>query len=140
MLSPDVWKDRQIKNLQSVGEASYRVGIAKPKHDPIAAGIAAEDKYASGVKKAVDSKSRAVALGKTDMATWFKYTSEIGSARLVEGVTKREAKVTEFVRTFQPMLVDHLSKVDSLPSVTDKNREDKMLENLRGLRALKGKA
>jgi len=27
-----------------------------------------------------------------------------------------------------------------LPNVTDKDREDKMLENLRGLKALKGKA
>lgn len=140
VLSPDDWKKRQLDNLRAVGEASYRVGIAKPKHDPIAAGVAAEDKYAAEVKKAIDAKRRAEALGKTDMATWFKYTSELGAGRLVEGVTKREAKVAGFIRTFQPLLNEHLGKIDALTDVTDKDRENRMLENLRGLKALKGKA
>lgn len=140
VLSPAAWKKRQIDTLKAVGEDNYKVGITKPRKDPIAAGIAAEDKYAKEVKKAIDEKRRAVALGKTDMAEWYKYTSEIGAGRLVEGVTKREAKVDRFVTTFQPMLVSHLGTIDAMPDVTDKDREDRMLTNLRGLKALKGKA
>jgi len=140
ILSPEDWKKRQLDTLKSVGEANYAVGIAKPAKDPIAAGIAAEAKYAAEVKKAVDAGSRKAALEKTTMAEWFKYSSELGKGRLVEGVTKREAKVSSFITAFQPMLTSHVAKIDAMAQATDGEREQKMLENLRGLKALKGKA
>ena len=140
VISPDAWKKRQIDTLKAVGETNYKVGIAKPRKDPIEAGIAAEEKYAANTKKAIDEGRRAKALAKTNMAEWYKYTSDIGAARLVEGVVKREAKVDAFVRTFQPMLVSHLGAIDALPDVSDSDREARMIENLRGLRALKGVA
>jgi len=140
ILSPEDWKKRQLDTLKSVGEANYAVGIAKPAKDPIAAGIAAEAKYAAEVKKAVDAGSRKAALEKTTMAEWYKYSSELGKGRLVEGVTKREAKVSSFITAFQPMLTSHVAKVDAMAQATDGEREQKMLENLRGLKALKGKA
>jgi len=140
ILSPADWKARQLGNLKSVGEANYAVGIAHPKKDPIAAGIAAEDKYANKVKKAIDERSRAKGLEGSSMAEWNMYSETIGRGRLVEGVTKREAKVGDFVQKFQPLLADHVSKVDALPDATDGERENKMLENLRGLKALHGRA
>jgi len=139
-LSPEDWKNRQINNLRSVGRASYLQGIASPKADPIAEGIKAEDKYAAEVKKAIDSEARKKALQKTSMAEWYTYAVALGADKLVDGVTKREAKVTAFVSAFQPMLTSHLARVDALGDVTDGERENKMLENLRGLKALRGKA
>lgn len=140
ILSPEDWKRRQLDNLKDVGERSYKVGISKPKKDPIAAGIAAQDRYEAQMKKDEVLKRRKTQLEKTNMAEWYKYSSEIGAGRLVEGVVKREAKVDNFVRAFQPMLADHVSKIDALADVTDSDREARMLENLRGLKALKGKA
>lgn len=140
VISPDAWKKRQIDTLKAVGETNYKVGIAKPRKDPIEAGIAAEEKYAANTKKAIDEGRRATALGKTSMAEWYRYSSELGAGRLVDGVVKREAKVDKFVKTFQPMLVSHLASVDALADVTDSDREQRMLENLRGLKALKGRA
>ena len=140
LLSPDEWKKRQIDTLKAVGEANYKVGIAGPKDDPIAAGIAAQPRYEAQMKKDEVLARRKAALEKTNMAEWYKYSSEIGAGRLVEGVTKREAKVGDFIRAFQPMLAEHVGKIDILADVTDKDREDRMLANLRGLKALKGKA
>ena len=140
LLSPDEWKTRQIDTLKSVGEKNYRVGIAGPKADPIAAGIAAQGRYEAQMKKDEVLARRKSALEKTNMAEWSKYASEIGAARLVEGVVKREPKVSAFIRVWQPILLDHVTKIDALPNVTDKEREDRMLENLRGLRGLKGRA
>ena len=139
ILSPDEWKKRQINTLKSVGQGNYAQGIAMPKKDPIAAGIAAEDKYAARTKAAIDEKRREKALKSTNMAEWYKYSSEIGAQRLVDGVVKREAKVDKFVKAWQPVLGDHVSKVDALPAVTESDMETRMLENLRGLKALKGK-
>jgi len=140
VLSPEDWKKRQLDTLKSVGESNYKVGIAKPKKDPIAAGIAAEGKYAAETKKAIDSGARAAALAKTTMGEWYKYSSDLGAGRLVDGVVKREAKVSAFITSFQPMLSSLLGRVDQMAQTTDGEREQKMLENLRGLKALKGKA
>lgn len=140
LLSPDEWKKRQIDTLTAVGEANYKVGIASPKRDPIEAGIAAQDRYVAQMKKDEVLARRKASLEKTSMAEWYKYSSELGAGRLVEGVTKREAKVGDFIRTFQPLLAEHVGKIDALAAVTDSDREKRMLENLRGLKKLKGKA
>ena len=140
IISPEDWKKREIDNLKAVGRSSYLVGIKNPKADPIEAGKDAEDRYATATRKAIDEKARLHGLEKTDMSEWYKYASELGADKLVDGVVKREAKVDDFIKTFQPMLVSHLGKVDALPDVSDTDRENKMLENLRGLKALKGKA
>jgi len=139
LLSPDEWVRRQIGALKAMGETNYKVGIAAPKADPIAAGIAAQDRYEAQMKKDEVLKRRKTALERTNMAEWYKYSSELGAGRLVDGVVKREAKVTDFVTKFQPLLASHVSKIDGLPDVSDSDRENRMLENLRGLKALKGK-
>ena len=138
ILPPDEWRKRQIGNLKAVGETNYRQGIARPKKDPIEAGIAAEDKWAARIKEAIDEQRRKKALQATSMQEWFNYANEIGAGRLVEGVTKREAKVDKFVKAWQPLLLDHVSKIDEMSAVTDSDMEQRMLENLRGLKALKG--
>jgi len=140
VLSPEDWKKRQIETLRSVGRANYAEGIKSPKADPIARGIATEGKYAEETRKAIDAGRRKAALEKTSMNEWYQYASTLGADKLVDGVTKREAKVSKFITSFQPMLTSHLAHVDSLADVTDSDRETRMLENLRGLKALKGKA
>ena len=140
VISPEEWKNRQIDTLKAVGKKNYLTGIASPKADPIARGIATEKKYAEATRKAIDEERRKKGLEKTDMAEWYRYASTIGADKLVDGVTKREAKVIKFVSSFQPLLTSHLAKIDALDEETDSDRENRMLENLRGLKALKGKA
>jgi len=139
LLKPEDWIERQIGNLKAVGEKNYGIGISFPKKDPIAAGIDAEDRYAAEVKKAIDERRRAKALEATNIDEWFGYAKEIGMPRLVEGVTKREKEVKDFVDPWQPMLASHLVEIDKLPVVTLKERIDKAVKNIEGLAALKGK-
>jgi len=139
ILPPDEWRKRMINTLKSVGETNYKQGIERPKKDPIEAGIAAEDKWAARIREAIDERRREKALRATNMAEWFNYANSLGAPRLVEGVVKREAKVDRFVKAWQPVLLDHVAKIDAMPAVTDSDMEARMLENLRGLKALKGK-
>lgn len=139
LLPPDEWKKRQIETLKSVGARNYAQGISMPKKDPIEAGIAAQARYEEQMKKDEVLKRREAALKATNINEWYAYASDLGTNRLVEGVVKREKKVDKFVKGWQPLLLDHVSKIDELPNVTDADREERMLENLRGLKALKGK-
>jgi len=85
-------------------------------------------------------KRRETQLRKTDINTWAINAETIGANRLVEGVVARRAKVERFWGAWQPLLTQHLQRIDTLPNVTDADRERRMVENLRGLRALKGRA
>jgi len=140
VISPDEWKKRQLDTLRAVGRTNYLAGIASPKADPIARGIATEGKFAAAMRKAIEEERRKAGLEKVTMADWYKYAHDIGADKLVDGVVKREAKVAKFISAFQPLLVEHLSRIDALPEETDADRETRMLENLRGLKALKGRA
>lgn len=140
VISPQEWVDRQIDTLKSVGKKNYLIGIASPKADPIERGIATEGKFKEAMEKALANESRKKGLQKTDMAEWYLYAKELGADKLVAGVEKRKPKVLKFVTTWHPMLTSHLGKIDALAEETDSDRETKMLENLRGLKALKGQA
>ena len=67
ILSPDEWRKKQIDTLKAVGETNYKIGIASPKKDPIAAGIAAEDKYAERMKKVIEEQRRKKGLQATNI-------------------------------------------------------------------------
>ena len=134
------WLSKQIGNLQAVGEANYRAGITRPKKDPIQAGIAAQGAYESAMRDPKVLARRASGLRRTNMEEWASMSERVGAARLVQGVVERQYKVERFLSGYVPKLLSHLAKIDSLPNVTDADRERRMVENLKGLRALKGAA
>ncbi|MHC1623138.1 MAG: hypothetical protein ACXQTR_00935 [Candidatus Methanospirareceae archaeon] len=138
ILPPEEWKKRQLETLRSVGRQNYMQGISMPKKDPIEAGIAAQSRYEEQMRKEEVLKRREAALRATNMSEWYAYASEIGAERLVDGVIKREKKVDRFIKAWQPILADHVATIDALPDVTDADRENRMIENLRGLKAKKG--
>jgi len=138
ILPPDEWKKRQLETLRAVGRTNYAQGISMPKKDPIEAAIAAQSRYEEQMKKDEVLKRREAALRATSMTEWYNYATALGVDRLVDGVVKRERKVDRFVRSWQPILADHVAKIDEMPAITDIDRETRMLENLRGLKAKKG--
>jgi len=140
VISPEEWKKRQLDTLKAVGRTNYLAGIASPKADPIERGKATEGKFADAMRKVIEEERRKKGLEKVTMADWYKYAHDIGADKLVDGVVKREAKVASFITAWQPLLTEHLAKIDALPEETDAERETRMLENLRGLKALKGRA
>ena len=137
--TPADWVNKQIGNLTAVGDTNYRAGITAPKKDPIAAGIAAQAKYEAKMRDPEVLKRRESQLRKSNIDIWASMAERLGAPRLVQGVTERRFKVEDFVGRYQPKLLEHVRKIDALPDVTDADRERRMLDNLRGLRALKGK-
>jgi len=138
LLPPTDWVDKQLGTLSAVGRTNYEKRIAIPKKSPIAAGIAAEDRYADEMRKVLEERRRAKGLQASSDDEWYKYSKEIGAARLVEGVTKRKPEVDKFVSSWQPVLADHLAKIDPMSTTTFEDRIQKAVANMRGLKELKG--
>lgn len=138
VIPPEEWVDKQINTLSAVGEANYRAGITRPKKNPIEAGIAAQPKYEAAMRDPATLKRRESSLRKTNMDEWAAMSEKVGAGRLVAGVTERRFKVERFVAGYQPKLAAHLRTVDAMPDVTDADRERRMVENLRGLKKIKG--
>jgi len=138
VLPPDRWREKQIGNLKAVGRSNYLVGIGFPKKDPIEAGIKAEPRYAAEMRLVIEEERRKKGLEVVTVDEWFSYAKEIGADRLVDGVTKREAKVARFINPWHPMLLDHLAKIDPMSVETLEERISKAVENIRGLAALHG--
>ena len=140
ILPPEQWVAKQIDTLRQVGEANYITGIRNPRKDPIKAGIAAQDKYEQKMKDPEVLKRRKTKLERTNMDEWTAMAEKRGAQNLVSGVTDRQYKVERFVGKYHSLLKSHLDRIDGMADVTDSDREKKVIENLRGLRALKGKA
>ena len=140
VLSPTDWKDKQIGTLKAVGRKNYLIGIGFPKRSPIGAGKSdwAEEKFNAAMQIALENKTRQKEVGKSSDEEWFNYSKSIGADNLVGGVTKREAKVVDFVTAWQPKLTAHLADIDKMEVATLENRIEKAAENIRGLAALHG--
>jgi len=139
ILPPEKWVQRQITNLERVGRANYLTGISVPKRHTINRGIQAEPRFVDTMQKVLAEGRRAAGLKIVTLEEWFGYARDIGADRLVPGVTKRRAKVERFVGAWNPIILDHAKKLDELPIVTLEDRINKMVTNVRGLVALKGK-
>jgi len=138
LLPPTDWVDKQLGTLSAVGRKNYEKRIEIPRKSPIAAGIAAEPRYADEMRKVIEEKRREKGLRATSDSEWFTYAKEIGAARLVDGVVKRKPKVDKFVSSWQPILSEHLAKVDAMSTETFDERIEKAVANMRGLKELKG--
>lgn len=138
--SPQEIVAKQLGNVQAVGQQNFLAGIRTPRKDPIQAAIAGQAAYEAKMRDPAVLKRREEKLRKTDINEWAIMTETLGSQRFVEGIVARRAKVERFWSAFQPLLGQHLQRIDAMPSVTDADRERKMVENVRGLRALKGRA
>ena len=140
LISPAAWKDRQIAALKANGQTNYAQGIQNPKADPIESAKAAKGAWENGLKAAMERNAFTKGLDRTNIQEWQGYAANIGASKLVEGVTKREAKVSKFLNTWQPALASALTNLDSMPTDTANDRDQKMLANVKALRAMKGTA
>ena len=135
---PQQWVEKQIRNIQAVGEQNYREGVQRPRKDPIAAGIAAQPAYEHAMRDANVLRRRVTGLQRTNMSEWSERSQTIGASRLVEGVTARREKIERAVTAYHAKLTQYLTRIDAMPNVTDADRVNRMIENVKGLKAMKG--
>ena len=131
---------KQMDNFAAVGAANYLAGAQQPKEDPIAAGIRAQPAYEAAMRDPNVLRRRVEGLQATNMGEWITAVEQKGVQRIAEGVAAARPKIERFWTAFHPLLLAHVQKIRSMPAVTEADRRNRMLANLDGLRALKGRA
>jgi hypothetical protein len=129
---------QQEKAIAAAG--LYAKNVASPERDPVQAALAANDKRVNKLKESIEKKTWEERMRRLPAGYVSKKAAEIGAPRYAQGVEANKDKVDDFWAKQQPLLDAHQKKIDAMPQATDADREKRMLENLRGMRALKGKA
>lgn len=139
VLPADRWSDKLLARVKN-SAADWEAGVANPRRSPTAAMKAANGKWKANVQRAVneDRWSRAVSALTDDAIK--QAAARAGGQRFVDGVTTREAKIRTAIAKLQPKVAALSARVQSLPQDSDANREQRMIENLRGMRQLRGSA
>ena len=134
VISVERWIKKQLERVR-VAEDEYKAGIESVTENPCAKAAEKADKYLKRIEERVEYwKTR---LSKISLEEWKRRTLE-KARRFPEGVRAAEDRIREFVRNWQPILADIQAAVRAMPDLTDADREKRMIENLRRLKAAKG--
>jgi len=120
-----------------VADKDYRWGVEHPERNPIEAALAANDKRIARIKESLDKKTWEKKMEKLTIEDWRKPALEKGVGRFPEGIEVARPKIDKFWRGWHPILSGIQSAVRALPEITDADREKRMIENLRRLKAAK---
>jgi len=129
--------DKQINAASSIGTQNYLSGVAAPRADPIAAGIAAQPAYEAAMRDPQVLQRRVAGLRRTTMAEWGLAAETKGASRYAEGVSASRPKVERFWQEWHGKLAQHVNRIRSMPAVTPADRKNRMIANLDGLRGLR---
>ena len=131
---------KQLDNFAAVGATNYLAGSQQPKDDPIAAGIRAQPAYEAAMRDPNVLRRRVEGLQRTNMGEWITQVETKGVERIAAGVAAARPKIERFWSGWHPILLSHVQKIRAMPAVTSADRKNRMIANLDGLRALRGRA
>jgi hypothetical protein len=121
----------------SAASEDYAAGVANSDKDPTALAIAAGPRLRANFIAAFDSGAWANGLRRVGKAGWQQAVASKGQQNFANGVTAAKEKVAE---AFAPLLAYEGSlqtRVQSMPNVTDGDREQRMLTWVREMRKFK---
>lgn len=129
------WTDKMVTRAQNAGQ-DWVKGALAPRKDPIAAALAANQKRITRFNQSVTAKTWEGALAKVDPAQTAATIAAVGAQGYAQGVAARKGKIGAAIARLQPLVADHVAKMDAMPVNTDADAEAKMIANVRGMKAL----
>jgi len=128
------WIKKQIERVRVAGD-EYRAGVEAVTEAPTVKAAEKREKWLANIQAQAEyweRRLRGISLDEWKKATLAK------ADRFADGVAKAEDKIRAFVSAWAPILADIQRAVKALPDRTPADRERRMIENLRRLRAAKG--
>ena len=133
--SPEKWADNQVQAASNASD-KWLQNTLRPTKDPIAEAKKASGRYATEVQKAIQENRFSKGLDRVNADEMQATIQQVGAAGFAQGVQNRKGKIRAAITRLHSALGPHVAKMDSMPVETEAQREAKVIENLRGMRAI----
>ena len=120
------------RNLKAA-TGEIRLGVEGVTESPMLKAAAAVDKYAEGVRRAVESGKYVARLRATPLSLWKTNTLDKGIGRIAAGVDAADSKVEAFFGELLPFQDGLKNTVDAMPDVTLEDSIQRMTTWTRGM-------
>lgn len=121
------------------GASSYVSGVQAVKSSPTAAAAAAVDKYSSGTQRAVSDGTFVAGCNSVSLAQWQAAAAGKGKTNYAAAAPAAAANWGSYMQQALPVIQQNQQQIASMPSATDSDNDQRMLENVKLQRALKGR-
>jgi hypothetical protein len=129
------WTDKMVSRAANAG-SDWVKGSLAPRKDPTAAALAANQKRIARFQQSVTDKTWEGAMARVDPAQTAATITAVGAQGYANGVQARKGKIGAAIARLQPLVADHVAKMDAMPVATDADAKAKMLANYDGMKKL----
>jgi len=129
-LTPDEYAEKHGRRLKGATE-DIRKGIERVTIAPTAQAAAKQDKMKARLNARIDDGTWAARLRKVSVDQWKKAASDVGVARIPQGIDNAYDKMVDFGRQLLPAIDAAKTKVASMPDVTLEDSVSRMTTFIR---------
>jgi len=126
LLPPSEWAEDWAQGVKAMRER-WKKRVLKPKKDPVAEAIKNEGKWRDRLEEAIREGRFAKKLRKVGFEGWASMVAVTDAREYEEGATKRKDKLLKITEELQSIREYAVKKLDAMPTVTDADRERKLL-------------
>lgn len=128
--------DKFTRALADSGKA-FTEGIQGVTRSPAEAAIAAAPKYESRIQEAIREGRYQAGLQGVSLEGW-KQAAKAGASKLTSSAQQAGQKYLRYAQEAAPVLAQISAEVQAMPNLTESDMEQRMLENMRKMKQLKG--
>ncbi len=129
------WVEKLIRKVQGAAQ-DWEAGVRNPSTSPVGGMKKAKGRFKTEMQAALNEDRWGKAIDRLTDEEIAAAAIAAGGARFVQGVTSRQPKVLAAVQALQPKVAALKARLDAMPVDTDQQREQKMLEAMRGMKAI----
>jgi hypothetical protein len=129
------WTNKMVTRASNAGQ-DWVSGSLAPRKDPIQAALDANQKRIARFNQSVTDKTWEGAMARVDPAQTAATIQAVGAQGYAQGIQARKGKIGASIARLQPLVVAHVAKMDAIKVTSDADAENKMIQNVRGMRAL----
>lgn len=111
--------------------------VLKPRKDPLAEARKAAPKWKAKMEEAIRNDAFAKGLENVDEEVMFEVIRNTDPSDFARAIEKRRPKIKAKLAKLRPLMLAHCAVIDAMPTVTDADREAKVIANLRGMKKIK---
>lgn len=129
--------NKLISRAQNAG-GDWLAGVTGQTVNPAELAVKAKEKWKARMMAAIQNDTWAKRLSQVSLSDITSAANKAGASAYTSGIANRSDKIMKAFQRIIPKIQAVRDIVNAMPDVTEVDRENKMLANVRGLRKIKG--